>query len=205
MKKMKRWFAAGLAVVMCLGLSACGKDFDAAGYTKSVLDANYHAEYAEYAEFRDISEEDAEAEVVNAMDEQITSAFVGMNVTDEDKAKYIEAADKVYALAKYEVGEAEKQDDGSFVVKVTVEAADAFQLSSGYIEEIAVEYANEGQDPSDTSVLVAILVESLERGIENNSYSEPTTVEVKVTQSGDNAYGIDQSEMDALEAALFLQ
>lgn len=205
MKKMRRLIAAGLAVMMCLGLTACGKDFDAAGYTKSVLDANYHAEYADYAKFRNISEDEAKAEVVDAMDEQITSAFVGMNVTDEDKAKYIEAADKVYALAKYEVGEAEKQDDGSFIVKVTVEASDAFQLSAGYVEELAVEYANEGQDPSDTSVLVAILVESFERGIENNSYSEATTVEVKVTESGDNVYGIDQSEMDALESAMFLQ
>lgn len=205
MKKMRRLIAAGLAVMMCLGLTACGKDFDAAGYTKSVLDANYHAEYADYAKFRNISEDEAKAEVVDAMDEQITSAFVGMNVTDEDKAKYIEAADKVYDLAKYEVGEAEKQDDGSFIVKVTVEAADAFQLSAGYTEEIATEYANEGQDPSDTSVLVAILVESLERGIENNSYGEATTIEVKVSESGDNVYGIDQSEMDALESALFLQ
>lgn len=205
MKKMRRLVAAGLAVMMCLGLTACGKDFDAAGYTKAVLDANYHAEYADYAKFRNLSEDEAKAEVVDAMDEQITSAFVGMDITDEDKAKYIEAADKVYALAKYEVGEAEKQDDGSFIIKVTVEAADAFQLSAGYVEEIAVEYANEGQDPSETSVLVAILVESLERGIENNSYGEPTTVDVKVTESGDNAYGIDQSEMDALESALFLQ
>ena len=205
MKKMRRLIAACLAVMMCLGLTACGKDFDAAGYTKSVLDANYHAEYADYAKFRNISEDEAKAEVVDAMDEQITSAFVGMNVTDEDKAKYIEAADKVYDLAKYEVGEAEKQDDGSFIVKVTVEASDAFQLSGGYVEEIAAEYVSEGQDPSDTSVLVAILVESLERGIENNSYSEATTVEVKVTESGDNVYGIDQSEMDALESELFLQ
>lgn len=205
MKKMRRLIAAGLAVMMCLGLTACGKDFDAAGYTKSVLDANYHAEYTDYAKFRNISEDEAKAEVVDAMDEQITSAFVGMNVTDEDKAKYIEAADKVYDLAKYEVGEAEKQDDGSFIVKVTVEASDAFQLSGGYVEEIAAEYVSEGQDPSDTSVLVAILVESLERGIENNTYSEATTVEVKVTESGDNVYGIDQSEMDALESELFLQ
>ena len=42
MKRMKRVLALGMAVLMCMGLTACGKDFDAAGYTKSVLDANYH-------------------------------------------------------------------------------------------------------------------------------------------------------------------
>ena len=56
MKRMKRVLALGMAVLMCMGLTACGKDFDAAGYTKSVLDANYHAQYDKYAEYRGISE-----------------------------------------------------------------------------------------------------------------------------------------------------
>ena len=43
MKRMKRVLALGMAVLMCMGLTACGKDFDAAGYTKSVLDANYRS------------------------------------------------------------------------------------------------------------------------------------------------------------------
>ena len=63
MKRMKRVLALGMAVLMCMGLTACGKDFDAAGYTKSVLDANYHAQYDKYAEYRGISESDAKKEV----------------------------------------------------------------------------------------------------------------------------------------------
>ena len=31
MKRMKRVLALGMAVLMCMGLTACGKDFDAAG------------------------------------------------------------------------------------------------------------------------------------------------------------------------------
>lgn len=62
MKRMKRVLALGMAVLMCMGLTACGKDFDAAGYTKSVLDANYHAQYDKYAEYRGISESDAKKE-----------------------------------------------------------------------------------------------------------------------------------------------
>ena len=43
MKNMKRGLAAALAVMLCLSLAACkGKDFDAKGYVKSVLDAHYH-------------------------------------------------------------------------------------------------------------------------------------------------------------------
>ena len=53
---MKRVLALGMAVLMCMGLTACGKDFDAAGYAKSVLAANYHAQYHNYAEYRGSSE-----------------------------------------------------------------------------------------------------------------------------------------------------
>ena len=63
MKNMKRWLAAALAVMLCLSLAACkGKDFDAKGYVKSVLDAHYHGEYKDYAKYLDISEEEAKAE-----------------------------------------------------------------------------------------------------------------------------------------------
>ena len=75
MKRMKRVLALGMAVLMCMGLTACGKDFDAAGYTKSVLDANYHAQYDKYAEYRGISESDAKKEVTEGMRTQIESAF----------------------------------------------------------------------------------------------------------------------------------
>ena len=110
MKRMKRVLALGMAVLMCMGLTACGKDFDAAGYTKSVLDANYHAQYDKYAEYRGISESDAKKEVTEGMRTQIESAFSGMDVSDEMMDKYIEVADKAYDLADFTVKDAKKQD-----------------------------------------------------------------------------------------------
>ena len=110
MKRMKRVLALGMAVLMCMGLTACGKDFDAAGYNKSVLDANYHAQYDKYAEYRGISESDAKKEVTGGMRTQIESAFSGMDVSDEMMDKYIEVADKAYDLADFTVKDAKKQD-----------------------------------------------------------------------------------------------
>ena len=115
MKRMKRVLALGMAVLMCMGLTACGKDFDAAGYTKSVLDANYHAQYDKYAEYRGISESDAKKEVTEGMRTQIESAFSGMDVSDEMMDKYIEVADKAYDLADFTVKDAKKQDKFQFV------------------------------------------------------------------------------------------
>lgn len=205
MKKVKRWLAAGLAIVMCLGLSACGKDFDAAGYTKAALDANYHGEYKEYAKFRQISEDEAKAEVSDAMAKQINSAFIGMSVEEAKIAEYTDMANKVYALAKYEVKEAKKQDDDSFIVTLSIYPADAFKKSAEYAETVAMEYVDAGKNVMDDNVLVDILMESMTRGIADNAYGEETTFEVHVTPNGDKAYGIEDAEMEALEAAMFPQ
>lgn len=47
------------------------------------------------------------------------------------------------------------------------------------------------------------LVESLNRAIEANSYGDETTLEVHVTADKDGAYGIEESEMETLEATMF--
>ena len=188
---------------MCMGLTACGNDFDAAGYTKSVLDANYHAQYDKYAEYRGISESDAKKEVTEGMRTQIESAFSGMDVSDEMMDKYIEVADKAYDLADFTVKDAKKQDDDSYVVTVVIKPSDVFSNSSNYVNDIATEYADQGKDPTQTDVLMDILVESLNRAIEANSYGDETTLEVHVIADKDGAYGIEESEMETLEATMF--
>lgn len=203
MKKMKRVLALGLAVLMCMGLTACKKDFDAAGYTKAVLDANYHAQYDKYADYRGISESEAKKEVTDGMREQIESAFSGMDISDAMMDKYIETADKAYDLADYTVKEAKKQDDDNYVVTVVVKPSDVFGKSSDYVNDVATEYVNQGQDPTQPDVLMDVLVESLNRAIGNNTYGDETTMEVHVTQNKDGAYGIEDSEMETIESTMF--
>lgn len=134
---------------------------------------------------------------------QIESAFSGMDVSDEMMDKYIEVSDKAYDLADFTVKDAKKQDDDSYVVTVVIKPSDIFSNSSNYVNDIATEYANQGKDPTQTDVLMDILVESLNRAIEANSYGDETTLEVHVTADKDGAYGIEESEMETLEATMF--
>ena len=203
MKRMKKVAALGMAILMCMGLTACKKDFDAAGYTKAVLDANYHAQYEKYADYRGISESDAKKEVTDGMRTQIEDAFSGMDVSDEMMDKYIEVADKAYDLADFTVKDAKKQDDDSYVVTVAIKPSDVFNNSSNYVNDIAAEYTNKDLDPTQPDVLMDILVESLNRAIQANSYGDETTLEVHVTADKDGAYGIEDSEMQTLEATMF--
>ena len=96
MRNMKRWLAAALAVMLCLSLAACkGKDFDAKGYVKSVLDAHYHGEYKDYAKYLDISEEEAKADLDKDVDQQIDQEVAAIiDLGDEGKARYKEMLER---------------------------------------------------------------------------------------------------------------
>ena len=204
MKKGKRLLAVALAVVLCMGMTACGsKDFDAAGYTKSVLDANYHGEYKEYAEFRQLSEDEAKAEIEDTVAEQIETEFAGMDISEEGLEACKQAFDDMGQLAKYEVKGAEKQDDGSFVVTVEVEPCSVYSTYEQHITDVTTEKMEEGLDPMAGDVLPMIIAEAIQRAIEENTYGEAQTIEIKVTQDSDEAYGIEDSEMNKLESAMF--
>ncbi len=203
MRKAGKYLAAMLAVVMCMGLAACGKDFDAAGYTKSVLDANYHGEYADYAKFRNLSKEKAKAEIEDGMDTQVESAFEGQSVSDEAKAKYKAAVLEIMKLSKYEVKEAKKQKDDSFVVTVEIEPVNAFSIANDAMEEISEKYQKDGKDLKDTNVIIDVLAEALNKGAKENTYGEKVSLDIHVTQDGDNAYGIEALEVTNLESAMF--
>lgn len=206
MKKTGRWLAAGLAVVMCLGLAACGKDFDAAGYTKSVLDANYRGEYEDYAKFRNLSKEDAQQEIEDNRDKLAEQELATLGLSgDEAKATYLESVRTIETLAKYEVKDAEKQDDDSFVVTIEVEPATVYQTLEQHSVDVAQEMIDEGRDTSDSTIIMDLLVESINRAVADNTYGEKTTIEIKVTPDGDNAYGISDSDMEKMEEALFPQ
>ncbi len=203
MQTKKRLLAAALAAIACLGLAACGKDFDAAGYTKSVLDANYHGEYADYAKFRDLSEKEAKAEIEDAMDAQVEAAFMGQGVSDEAKAKYKAAVIDVMKLSKYEVKEAKKEDDGSYTVTVEVEPVNAFSIANEAFEEITTQYVTDGKDVTNVDVIIDALVEALNKAVTENTYEEKVSMELHVTQDGENVFGIEEAEVSELESTMF--
>lgn len=87
-EKYEKMAGGSACVMLCLSLAACkGKDFDAKGYVKSVLDAHYHGEYKDYAKYLDISEEEAKADLDKDVDQQIDQEVAAIiDLGDEGKA-----------------------------------------------------------------------------------------------------------------------
>lgn len=189
-----------------MGVCACTKqeDFDAKTYVQGSLDACYHGEFADYADLLGISEEDAKNQFEEDFDEQIRQQFDGSDpITEEGIDAYTEKMKEIKTLAKYEVQDAEKAEDGSYTVSVKVEPSNVFQT----LEESSVDVSNEkiqqGLDGNDPEVFASVLTESIQKSIDQNFYGEPVIVKVTVKKDHVGSYGLDASEMNKLETAMF--
>lgn len=207
MQKKKRFITIG-AVILLIIMSVCAcakqKEFDAKTYVQSSLDACYHGEFADYADLMGISEEDAKNQFEEDFDEKIRQQFDDSDpITEEGIAAYAGKMKEIKALAKYEVQDAEKAEDGSYTVSVKVEPSNVFQT----LEESSVTVSNEkiqqGLDGTDPEVFASVLTESIQKSIDQNSYGEPVIVKVTVKKDHVGSYGLDASEMNKLETAMF--
>ncbi|MDD3404099.1 MAG: hypothetical protein PHQ72_12215 [Hespellia sp.] len=198
MKKWKQIGVIAVAAVMAFAMCACGaKDFDAQGYVKAALDANYHGEYEEYAKFRNIDVDKAEAEVADTYASVFAETAIGG--TDEEEKQFQDDMMKCYALTKYEVGEATKTDDGNYTVTVTYEPATALADFStgmqGYLEE--------NMDSVTQDNYASYVLQYLEQCITDNTFGEKATMDITVQLDKDaKEYTIPDEQVQALESAM---
>ena len=187
-------------------LSACSKqpDFDAKSYVQSSLDAYYHGEYKNYANLLEILEKDAKKEIEEDFNESIQQQFNDSdNITEEEIAAYTEKMAEVKKLAKYKVQDEKKDEDGNYTVSVKVEPSDVFQTLQQISAEVSKEKIAQGMKETDPGVFASVLTESVEKGIDKNSYGAPVTVTVKVEKNHSGTYELSETERSKLETAMF--
>ena len=203
-KESKRVFAV-LSIFICLSLTACSeKDFDASAYVKSSLDAAFHQEYKEYATFLEISEKEAKENLEQDFQEQIEQEFAGTDqITEEGIAEYAQMMSQVRNLAKYEVKDAKKDEDGNYTVKVKVEPSDIYQTLQQSATEVSKEKIDQGLKEDDPKVFASVLTESIQKSIDRNTYGKAQNVEITVKKDASGAYVLDDTELDKLEAVMF--
>lgn len=204
---MKKTSALMLAVLLTFSVTACGKKFDAAAYTKSVLDANYQQNFTEYAEFCKITEDEAKEELQKTIDEQVEAELTGLSslgeFTDEEKQEYKDLLMEVNKLAKYEVQEATEDEDGNFTVTISITPANVFQTLEDNSTAIAENMVKEGLDITDASTFQKLLIQSLQKSLDENEYNEATSIEISVAKDSNNQYGISDSDLQLISDTLF--
>ena len=196
-----------IMIAMCaVILSACSKqpDFDAKSYVQSSLDAYYHGEYKDYANLLELSEKDAKKEIEEDFNESIQKQFDDSdNITDKGIADYAKKLVEVKKLAKYKVQDEKKDEDGVYTVSVQVEPSNVFQTLQQSSTEVSNEKIKQGLDGNDPEVFAAVLTESVQKSLEKNRYGKAVTVNVSVEKDNSGKYGLLDTEMNKLEAAMF--
>ncbi len=209
-----------LILIFCctLTMSACSLsditklfgDFDASAYTKAFLDAISKNDYTEYTKITNSTEEQAKKEYESLLDSSVNSLLSTITVSDETKQKVREMFHNIYSKWNYQVGEAVKNDDGSFNVPVTVRQLTAFK---GALNETAKRFADRSKEMksmSDSSyydLYYQTFIEIVNDTMAKGEYAEPVTIQVVVapTSSDSNVYEIKSTSIsDLYNAAMDL-
>lgn len=215
---MKSTFTKKLSVLFlftlltaCM-LSGCSLfDFDASGYIKACLDANAHGEFTEYAKITGISEEEA-AKQYNAMLDQEVSYLSVYNLTEERTQDFRDLYSSIYKNFKYEVGEASKNDDGSYSVPVTSYKLQVFKSIMADAEAYITDYVNQEEQAGNTTteddIYTAVtdyMYDTLSANLATPEYAEPVTITVTVLpekRESSIVYSISPAELQTLLQAL---
>lgn len=212
MKKFMKKIALVLSCVMMMGLlGGCGS-FDAAAYLSALLDNSYKNDSTAVVAQEIATAEEAAAIYEEGLDVQV-DAFVSVLGISEDQADGLRAAlANVLAGAKYTVGEAEKQSDGSYVVTVSYEKMNVFgpatEIYMVAVEEISTAYteaALAGEEVSQEEMIVEVLdafVAALNDAAANATYDEAQTTTVRI-ELVDDQYAPNEADLQNLTNVLF--
>lgn len=96
-----------------------------------------------------------------------------------------------------------KEEDGVYTVSVQVEPSNVFQTLQQSSTEVSNEKIKQGLDGNDPEVFVSVLTESVQKSLEKNKYGKAVTVKVSVEKDNSGKYGLSDTEMSKLEAAMF--
>lgn len=206
MIKVSKIIRVSLVVILCISITSCSREktFDAAGYVKSTLDAVYHKEYAEYAKIQGISEKEARKIFEQDFEERINLEFAGVDkISQEEIQKYAALKSKIDKLAKFDVLESEKTEDGDYTVKIQIEPSNIYQTLEQSAADVSNEKITQGIEETEPGVFAAVLTESLQRSIDGNKYGEKTIIEVIVTKKNTNSYILEESQIAKIREALF--
>lgn len=213
MKKVMRKVALVLASVMMMGLlSGCGS-FDASAYLAALLDNSYKNDSTAIVEQKIATAEEAAALYEEGLDAELESIASSAGISAEQAESLRASIADMLSKAKYTVGEAEKQDDDSYVVTVTYEQMNVFApLLENYmatVEEMVnawTEAALAGEaTPSEDEMMDEVLAAfgtTLEEVLANVTYAEPQTMTVRI-ELVDGMYKPNESDLYNLEYALF--
>lgn len=209
MKKLVKRISLVLSCVMVMGLLAGCSKFDAAAYLQASLDNSYKNQSQGLVDLKVCTAEEAAAVYEEGLDTEFEAFLSSSGFTEEQCAGLRDVIADILAGAKYTVGEAEKQDDGSYVVTVSYEQMNVFEPAmTDWMEDVTAwteEIMASGEVPSDDEMieeLIGMLETSLAEACAAATYDEPQTTTVRI-EIVDKMYTPNEEDIYNLEYVMF--
>lgn len=206
----KRGVLAAVLVIVMVMLCGCGgmSAEDAQSYLKSVLDASYKGEFGTYIEWTKSTKEEAknlyEANIDVAMQE---SGLESLGLSDELVANYRQLFEDIINLVQYEVGDAEEAGDKEYRIDVMLEPFAGFDGVQEEAEAVVKEELENMTEIPDQAAINEMFYQKrydlMKEKVASPEYGDTVTVTVTVKPDSKGVYFIDQSDMTALDEALF--
>ena len=197
----------------CIGAWLYINRFDAEDYVEAVLDTSYKNETDLYVEITGVPEEEAE----KIFDENLDITMEGFEQSEmpEDMLPmYRELFGEIARNVSYTTGEPKRQEDGTYIVPVTVKSITLFTDTYGTFQTRAQEYAREvtdsvtagGQMPTEEEMqsrIYQIYYDVLKERVDSGMlYGAARDLGVRVSKDGLRSFSINEEDMEKLDSLL---
>lgn len=210
----RRIFTAAISVIFLLALCAvftgCD-DIDPPGMVKTNLElVNTGKITDETLEQFDQSEEELKKIYEDGMKESIDMFFEDNELdvfdTEEARDKLYTAFEKLYSNVKFEVSEDYTEEDGAYLVDVTVYPMEVWDEAYAYVEDKASngEYTYTSEEQLAKEIyndLFDYIIEHADKPV----YTDPVTVKAKIAKDEDGKYSITDESLQEIDNAYFVQ
>lgn len=187
--------------------------FDPVRYVQAVLDVSYKEETEEYSKMTGTSRKEAEAVFEKNLDVTMEK-FHSSAISEELEKKYRILFTQIVRQVNYQIGESEKQKDGSYIVELEIRPVTLFSDTYETFQSRAEEYAQlitnkvmKGMEiPSEEEmqgqvyqIYYDVLNEALQEGIR---YGDKKKLKLHVEKGEDGAYEIREKDRRKLDQLL---
>lgn len=193
-KKLKSVFCMVAAAAVLLTGCTSKPSVEPEAAVDYFLKAALKGEFEEYADL--VGEE--EKDIRNIYDENIQLVQKELKVTKllgmEPKAKFEKEIKKLLSTAKYEIGEAEENEEHNYTVKVSVFPSNAKSIYYNKMYGMIL--------AGDTRDIDAIAKEALDGAISEQQYAEKKEVTVRVERDEEKMYVLNPEDLQQVVEGL---
>lgn len=208
MKKIRNLLLILVCMVTIGIMGGCSSNKDMSKYLQALLDVSYKNDTSEFVKIKLGTEDEATALYNQGIEDGVTAFCDSLNVPEGLDEDFRELYINMLKLVKYEVGDAVKQSDGSYIVTVTYEKMNIFkpavEIYEDSVASIVDGWANSDEDIDDEEKQRQIILEfknSMETAMSQVTYEEPQEMTVRI-ELADNQYTPNMSDVSELEKAL---